>query len=239
MAWHHYDDDWGERESRARRLERQLAARKRRGEVLEPILPAHQTKLSNTFWGQAWNRNLESYADYEHRLPRGRSYLRGGHVHNLEVDEGEITSLVIGQELYEVRIDVRPLEDEAWESIRNRCSGRVGSLLDLIGGKLGDEVMAVISNPHDGLFPKPKEMKMSCTCPDWAGLCKHLAATLYGVGCLLDVGPELLFLLRGVDPDELVSAGDVASLTQGDASAETVAEADLSALFGIELDRPE
>ena len=50
-----------------------------------------------------------------------------------------------------------------------------------------------------GLFPSPKDIKLSCSCPDWADMCKHVAAVLYGVGARLDASPELLFTLRGLD----------------------------------------
>src|SRR5262249_2996082 len=93
----------------------------------------------------------------------------------------------------------------------------------------------------DGLFPSPKEIKMSCSCPDWAGMCKHVAATMYGVGARLDASPELLFTLRAVDHLELIGhavAEENLNRTL-DAAQGGLAGSDLGAIFGIDLDSSE
>lgn len=109
------------------------------------------------------------------------------------------------------------------------------ALLELLQGKLSAEVMAVVAHRTDGLFPLPGEIKLDCSCPDWATMCKHVAAVLYGVGHRLDTDPGLLFTLRGVDAQELITAP--INLMDGDASrSDTLADADLGDLFGIDLD---
>jgi len=230
--WWSYEDV---REQKVR-LEREIAKRKKRGEKFEVLpAPAGQKKLCATFWGQAWCKNLESYQQYESRLPRGRSYLRQGKVYNLEIEPGKLGAVVAGSELYETSVYIQPLPKKQWKEIVAAGAGQVGSMLDLLGGKLGDGLMKVLTDSQDGLFPKPKEIRFDCSCPDHADMCKHVSALLYGVGVLLDTKPELLFTLRGVDQAELLSNASSAAITDLSSNSGDLAEADLSAIFGIDL----
>ena len=231
MSW-----DYEEALERKERLQREIAKRQKRGEKFEALpAPAGQKKLSTTFWGQAWCRNLESYQVYESRLPRGRSYLRQGNVYNLEIEPGKLSAVVAGSELYDTSITIKPLPKEQWQQIVESSAGQVGSMLDLLAGKLGDGLMKVLTDPEDGLFPKPKEIRFNCSCPDHADMCKHVSAVLYGVGVLLDTKPELLFTLRGVDQAELLSNASSAAITYLSADTGDLAGVDLSAIFGIDL----
>lgn len=230
MSW-----DYEDARERKERLQREIAKRKKRGECFEVLsAPAGQKKLSTTFWGQAWCRNLESYQQYESRLPRGRSYLRQGNVYNLEIEAGKLSAVVAGSELYDTSIHIQPLPKKRWQEIVAEGSGQVGSMLDLLAGKLGDGLMHLLTDPERGLFPKPKEIRFDCSCPDFADMCKHVSAVLYGVGVLLDTKPELLFTLRGVDQAELLSDASTAAMADLGAGSE-LAGTDLSALFGIDL----
>lgn len=230
MSW-----SYEEVKEQKKRVEREIAKRVKRGESFEVLpAPAGQKKLCATFWGQAWCRNLESYQQYESRLPRGRSYLRQGKVYNLEITPGNLQAVVAGSELYDTSIHILPLPSDQWQHIVHFGSGQVSSMLDLLAGKLGDGLMKVLTDPEDGLFPKPKEIRFNCTCPDYADMCKHVSAILYGVGVMLDTKPELLFTLRGVDQAELLSSAS--STTMDDLGTNSELDGtDLSALFGIDL----
>ena len=231
MSW-----DYEEAQERKERLQREIAKRQKRGEKFDPLpAPAGQKKLSTTFWGQAWCRNLESYQVYESRLPRGRSYLRQGNVYNLEIEPGKLSAVVAGSELYDTSIVIQPLPKKQWQQIVQSSAGQVGSMLDLLAGKLGDGLMKVLTDQDGGLFPKPKEIRFNCSCPDHADMCKHVSAVLYGVGVLLDTKPELLFTLRGVDQAELLSNASSAAITDLSADTGDLAGVDLSAIFGIDL----
>ena len=229
--WWSYEDV----KEQKKRLEREIAKRVKRGERFEVLsAPEGQKKLCTTFWGQAWCRNLESYQQYESRLPRGRSYLRQGKVYNLEITPGKLSAVVAGSELYDASVSIKPLPDQQWHEIVQSSAGQVSSMLDLLSGKLGDGLMKVLTDPQDGLFPKPKEIRFDCSCPDYADMCKHVSDILYGVGVMLDSKPELLFTLRGVDQAELLA--NASSITMGDLDAGTeLGDTDLSALFGIDL----
>jgi len=231
MSW-----DYEDARERKERLQREIAKRKKRGETFE-VLPAPegQKKLCTTFWGQAWCRNLELYQQYESRLPRGRSYLRQGNVYNLEIGAGQLSAVVAGSELYGTSIYIQPLPKKQWNEIVKAGAGQVGSMLDLLAGKLGDGLMRILTDPQDGLFPKPKEIRFDCSCPDHADMCKHVSAVLYGVGVMLDTKPELLFTLRGVDQAELLSNASSAAITDISANTGDLAGVDLSAIFGIDL----
>jgi hypothetical protein len=87
-----------------------------------------------------------------------------------------------------------------------RCTGRIGSLVGLLRGELSDDVLAVLTDARDGLFPEPRELALDCSCPDGARVCKHVAAVLYGVSVRLDTRPKLFFDLRQVDQAELIGS---------------------------------
>jgi len=131
-------------------------------------------------------------------------------VFDLAINEGLVTALVTGQTVYDVRVKIKALDQARWQHLQSQCAGRVSSLLDLLAGKLDDDVMRLITDPTRGSVPYPKEIKVICTCPDWADLCKHGAAVLYGIGLRFDAQPELFFKLRGVDHSILVASASSA-----------------------------
>ncbi len=206
--------------------------------VAEPVVLAHRKRqFTATFWGTAWADNLKRYADLANRLPRGRAYLRNGSVLDLAIAKGRIEAYVAGRELYHVTIGIAPLAEARWRRIVTRCTGRIDSLVGLLRGELSDDVLAVLSHPKDGLFPEPREMRLDCSCPDWAGVCKHVAAVLYGVGIRLDTRPELFFLLRQVDQADLLSSATTGAASRARPLAgKRIADDRLSAVFGIELE---
>ena len=161
--------------------------------------------IAKTFWGKSWCANLERYSDFENRLPRGRTYVRNGSVLDLQIAKGEVAAMVAGSELYKVKIAIAPVKQARWKAICRDCAGAINSLVELLQGRLAKGVMDRVCREGDGLFPSPREIKLSCSCPDWADMCKHVAAVLYGVGARLDEKPQLLFVLRGVDENELLA----------------------------------
>ncbi len=226
------------RRSQAKRYAAQLA---KKGQVLRPVELTGRT-ITCTFWGEAWCENLENYSDFENRLPRGRTYVRNGSVIDLQVAPGTVTAIVSGSELYEVRVEIEKLRQKTWRTITRDCSQSIDSLIDLLQGRFSKGVMARLTRESDGLFPKPAEIRIACNCPDWAVLCKHAAAVLYGIGARLDEEPELLFTLRDVDPTELISravAGENLEQVLSGENTAALAEDDLGALFGIELETDE
>jgi uncharacterized Zn finger protein len=211
---------------------------KKRGRVVSPVA-IEGRKIAASFWGKAWCDNLERYSDFETRLPRGRTYLRNGSVIDLQIARGNVEALVSGSEIYKVKVEIAVAAPKRWAAICQDCASSVGSLIELLQGKLSKNVMERVCREADGLFPAPAEIRMSCSCPDWAGMCKHVAATLYGVGARLDSNPDLLFTLRGVDRAELVSVRADLPLARGAAASERVlADDDVAALFGIDIAAP-
>ncbi|HEV7139295.1 MAG TPA: SWIM zinc finger family protein [Steroidobacteraceae bacterium] len=237
MPWWNYERKPSvlERRRRAARDGNRLAkSAGKRGRALSPAA-VNGRKIASSFWGKAWCDNLESYRDYEHRLPRGRSYLRNGAVLDLNVEAGKITATVSGTSLYEVVVAIKPVASAHWSGLKAQCAGQVGSVIELLEGRLSDRVMQIITHREQGLFPKPAEIEMSCSCPDWAAMCKHVAAVMYGIGARLDSQPELLFTLRKVDHGELIAAATDLDVTGRGAGRKTLADEDLGSVFGIDL----
>src|SRR5829696_1620149 len=219
-----------------RQAERKLAKLKKQRQSVTPVTIEGRT-IAKSFWGQSWCSNLERYSDYENRLARGRTYLRSGLVVDLQIKKGEIAAMVAGSSLYKVKIVITPVTAVRWNAICRDCAGTIDSLVELLQGRLSKSVMDRVCREGDGLFPSPEEIKLSCSCPDWADMCKHVAAALYGVGARLDERPELLFVLRNVDEHELLaSAGQDLTITQPAPSpAKMLEDGNLAALFGLEM----
>lgn len=221
-----------QRRANALREVRRLAAK---GTQVSPVEIAGRA-IASTFWGKAWCDNLESYSDFSNRLPRGRTYVRNNSVVDLQIEPGKITSMVSGSSLYRIAIQIRPLGAPRWKKLKQQCGAGIGSVVELLQGQLSTSVMTIVTSRDSGLFPAPTEMEMSCSCPDWAGMCKHAAATLYGVGNRLDREPQLLFKLRQVDHLDLIAqAGQPAPKLKG-AGRKMIAKDQLADVFGIELE---
>lgn len=224
------------------KAEKALEQLKKKMVSIAPVIIKGST-LARTWWGKAWNRNLERYADYTNRIDRGKSYVRHGAVLDLKITGGVVTALVqgTGTDPYEVEIRIAQLKKANWERIRKQCRGELRSLTDLVAGRFAEELGEIFLAKGKGLFPTPKEISFNCSCPDWASMCKHVAATLYGVGARLDEDPLLFFTLRQVDTEELVASavqektGDLLARANRK-SARVLDDADLSGLFGIDMD---
>jgi len=221
--------------TRQAKAKRAMAKLRKKGYDILPI-EIEGRKIAKTFWGSAWCKHLESFSDYANRLPRGRTYVRNGSVCHLKISPGTIEAIVSGSHLYHVDITINKLPPQKWKSIIRACTGQIGSLIELLKGSFSDEVMRVVTDSSNGIFPKPAEIHLSCDCPDWAVMCKHVAATLYGVGARLDHDPSLLFTLRGVDHTDLITdqiAVVEAAVSSG--SPRRKMRGNLSEVFGVEV----
>ncbi len=244
MSYRDYDDyeDYGWRPyvsqaERRRQAALEMAKLKKKGHPVAPVVLQGRT-IASTFWGKAWCDNLERYGDYENRLPRGRTYVRNGSVVDLQIAEGVISARVSGSDLYKVKVDIVPVPKARWNSICKDCAGGIDSLVELLQGRFSNGVMERICRQRNGLFPAPEEIKFHCSCPDWASMCKHVAAVLYGVGARLDDKPELLFRLRKVDEKELL-AGAAAGLPisgKKPRSGKVLEAEDISGIFGLDIE---
>lgn len=242
MSWEHQRQ---RRRQADEEVLRELERRRRTGEPMQALTAADGKTNARSFWGRSWCLHLESLSDYLNRLPRARSTLKQGRVYDLRVTPGEVTASVAGADLYDVRIEIRRLDDDRWHQLRGAIDGRIDNLIDLLAGNLGEGVLREVIDPRHGLLPQPEEIRCHCNCLDWADLCQHAAAVLYGVGWQLDHRPEWLFELRGVDHRELAAdaTGSVARFVEPPASPAASARGltpdRLADLFGIDLADPE
>lgn len=191
-----------EQKAKAKRAVEKL---KKKNKDIEPVIIEGRT-LVKSWWGKAWNHNLESYADYSNRIARGRTYVRNGAVLDLKISKGSIVALVLGSgaKPYTVKIQIDTLDPKKWEQVTTLCNNRIASLEQLIDGKFPKELEVLFTDKKYGFFPSPKEIHFDCSCPDWAYMCKHVAAVLYGIGSRLDLNPMLFFELRDVDSQALI-----------------------------------
>jgi uncharacterized Zn finger protein len=234
MARFRYDDEFPEYVSKGeRRRKAEIEASKLKASF--PVV-INGTQIATTFWGKSWCQNLERYSDYANRLPRGRTYVRSGCVVDLRIYSGKIDALVSGSRLYKVEVWVSPITKTRWKAVCVDCAGAIDSLVELLEGRFSKVTMERLCQQNTGLFPMPTEMKFSCSCPDSARMCKHIAAVLYGIGARLDGKPELLFTLRVVDQQELVS--NASQYMTKPTTARLLETSSLSELFGIEIAEP-
>ena len=224
--------------------EKQRAKLLKKGEQLHPVTLAGFA-IAAKWWGKSWCKNLERYADYSNRIGRGRSYVRNGMVLDLRIAPGVVTALVQGSRAqpYKINVKIAPLSAAARAQVEAACRGQLGSLSDLLAGQFPKALEALFTAEGTGLFPTPKEIQFDCSCPDWASMCKHVAAVLYGIGARFDEDPGLFFALRGLDPQQLI--GGVVQQHTTDllakakrTSKKVLADADLGAVFGIEMAAP-
>jgi uncharacterized Zn finger protein len=234
-----YYDDWRPYVSvAARRLQaaRALARLAKKGQTISPVL-IDGRKIARTFWGKAWCDNLERYSDYANRLPRGRTYVRNGSVVDLQIAPGAVTARVSGSDMYAIDVKVTAVPKARWGAVCQDCTGEIDSLVELLQGRFSERVMTRICEEKAGLFPSPKEITFTCSCPDWASMCKHVAAVLYGIGARLDEKPELLFTLRKVNHEDLIAKAGTSlpRVKKGTAGDKVLDTGDLSEIFGIEI----
>jgi hypothetical protein len=223
---------------RRRKAERAAARLRKRGGMFSPVTVDGRA-IATTFWGKAWCDNLERYSDYSNRLPRGRTYVRNGSVIDLKIMPGEVTALVSGSSIYTVRAQIETVPSTRWQAICRDCAGGIDSLVELLQGRFSKGVMERMCRQESGLFPSPKEISFTCSCPDWAAMCKHVAAVFYGIGARLDQSPRLLFSLRKVDPSALLAGAgrDLSLVAKQPGGGRVLKDKGLAEMFGIELAR--
>ncbi len=224
------------------KAEKKIKLLRKKNPDIRPVILEGQA-LARTWWGKSWNKNLESYADYSNRIGRGRSYVRHLAVVDLQIAPGKITALVQGSQgkPYKVVITIKKMQQKNWQAVRKACQSQLSSLPDLLAGKFPKALQETFLRQGKGLFPTPEEISFDCSCPDWASMCKHVAASLYGVGARLDEDPALFFTLRQVDMDDLITQAvqdKTASILKGGAESKgkVIADDQLEDLFGISMD---
>lgn len=216
-----------------------LAKMKKKNPDIEPVIIEGRT-LAKNWWGKSWNINLESYADYSNRIERGKSYVRNNAVVDLKIFKGKVIAKVQGSRVkpYDVEISIDALNSKKWDHVTELCNNRIDSLEQLIEGKFPKELEVLFTDKKYGMFPSPKEIHFACSCPDWAYMCKHVAAALYGIGARLDNDPMLFFALRDIDGQMLIRKSMERKLENmlknaGKKSKREIAAKDISDIFGL------
>src|SRR5438477_5247175 len=144
--------------ARRRKAEREMEKLRKKGAVLSPV-KIEGRQIARTFWGKAWCDNLESYRDYENRLPRGRTYVRNGSVVDLQIAPLAVNARVSGSSIYRVTVSIAAVPKAHWQSICRDCAGGIDSLVELLQGRFSKGVMERICRQDKGLFPRPSELR--------------------------------------------------------------------------------
>lgn len=214
---------------------------KKKGTVLEPVI-IEGKDIVNSWWGKAWCENLERYADYQSRLPRGKRYVKSGTVVDLKIEKGKVSAKVQGTRKtpYKVEIRISPLKEEKTQALIQQCTKKIENLEQLVNGTFPEELKELFIS-EQGLFPTPREISFSCSCPDWALLCKHVAAVLYGIGNRFDQNPLLFFELRGIDVNRFIDItieNRIETMLENvdKPSKRIIEKQDYAELFGLDLD---
>jgi uncharacterized Zn finger protein len=216
-----------------------LAKLKKKNPNTRPVIISGN-KIAKTWWGSAWNNNLESYADYTNRIGRGRTYVRNGSVLDLQIEPESVTAIVAGSRStpYTVRVDISALPTTKWTKITEICARSIANIDELVQGRFPTELTTLFTQKGEGLFPSTKEIKFSCTCPDWAYMCKHVAAVLYGIGARFDEDPTLFFKLRNIEIEALIKKSIDEKMenmlkNSDKKTTRVMKDADIGSLFGI------
>src|SRR6186713_479293 len=133
---------------------REVARREKAGKKSSPVVIEGRA-IATTFWGKAWCENLESYSDYENRLPRGRTYVRNGSVVDLQIAPLQVKAMVSGSSIYVVTVSIKAM----WQSLCRDCAGAIDSLVELLQGRFSVAVMERLCRQDHGLFPKPMDIR--------------------------------------------------------------------------------
>jgi uncharacterized Zn finger protein len=246
MAWgsNYYGgyDGFSEYESVAQkraRAARRLAKLRKENPQIAPIIIEGRT-IAKSWWAKAWVRNLESYADYANRIARGKGYLRYGMVLDLIIEKGVVDALVMGSgsSTYRVHVQIDPLSDARVTDIARFCGDRLTDTAQLAEGRFPKEFSERFLDQKQGLFPSPKEIHFSCSCPDHAYMCKHVAAVLYGIGTRFDDDPLLFFKLRNIPTEDLIKRSVDVKMTSMLKNARkktprVISDEDIDELFGL------
>ena len=225
----------------ARTSKKSLSEAKKKGRDYHPVVITGR-KIAKTWWGQSWCSNLERYADYSNRLPRGRSYVLHGAVVDLVLEPGHALAKVQGSSLYKVEICFDPLDSKKEKELSSACSAQIQNIEELLSGSFPERLKEQFF-ARDALFPAPRQIHFSCSCPDWASMCKHVAAVMYGIGARLDEEPIRFFDLRGIQVDDFIARAvesKVESMLKNAAckSSRILSYDHLEGLFGLDIEAP-
>src|SRR6266446_4606191 len=193
--WRDGYDDWGYYEpSRPIRVQSGIKTKKESGQIGE------------TWWSKRWIAVLESF-NMGTRLTRGRSYARQGQVISIDVEPGMVKAKVQGSQPkpYKVEIRLKTLSDQDWENVTEAMASQAIFAAKLLAGEMPKNIEEAFGAVKLSLFPTAlKELETSCSCPDWANPCKHIAAVYYLLAERFDEDPFLIFKLRGRTKEQII-----------------------------------
>jgi uncharacterized Zn finger protein len=170
-------------------------------------------QFSRTWWGQRFIAALEQFTD-PGRLGRGRSYASGGRILDYTLAKGTVTARVRGsinpyfgvykEPIYTTSITIKAISAANWTKVIRRIASRADLVTKLLMNEMPDTIEDVFSELDLHLLPhSERDFVTTCSCPDYANPCKHIAGVYYLLASALDNDPFLMFELRGLSRDDL------------------------------------
>ncbi len=184
-----------------------------------------RTLVRTAWWARRWIAALEAMR-LGPRLGRGRQYAVAGQVTDLMLEGPHVEAEVTGSrpDPYRVSLDFTAVEGDR---LTRKLKGEPMLLARLLTDDLPIAVEELLRAEGVPLFPKTEplgktpegrplyDVKMKCSCPDWARPCKHIVAVLLLLGEEITRRPATLLSLRGVDVDELVPPDEISLRNDG------------------------
>ena len=170
-------------------------------------------QFSRTWWGQRFIAALEEFTD-EARLGRGRSYASNGRIIEYTLSKGTVTAKVRGsinpyfgvykEPIYKTSITIKAITSNDWAKVIRQIASRADLITKLLMNEMPDTIEDAFSGLGLHLLPhSERDFETSCSCPDWANPCKHIAGVYYLLASALDNDPFLMFELRGLSREDL------------------------------------
>ena len=158
-------------------------------------------KFGITWWGNSWMNSLKD-TDFTNRIPRGKSYANTGKVYDIDIDDNSISAKVQGRysDYYDTRISFRTFNESEKKIILDVINSSDVLLSSLLNHELPVELYDELTCKGIQVFPSSvDDFTSSCNCPDYAYICKHIAAVIHMMVHEVDKDPFEVFKLQGCD----------------------------------------
>ena len=191
------------------------------------------TSIDDTIsWADRWRRVLDAAGpSAARRIQRGQAVARRGGVSDLDLRVGEVRGSVAEARShpYQVSISWDPAPRERWDAAAEQLRRELRFTAALLDGELPDDLADALGEVGVRLLPPFSALRLSCSCPERAAVCRHVAAVHDAASVLIGRDPVLLLRLAGRDHAVLLR-----ELRRDPRSSTTSVEVPLDLSHGLE-----